>query len=237
MEALQQLLLFWVGSPCEVTAEWCKGLHKHGSSSNDARPSSSGIGLAVALLERESQLLHAAAAAAVSSSSTSTSTGIKPIRTGAIARLQAAATAATASPIGSPRPGAFSTRQQQQQQQQQQYADDVEGDSPVTHASQLPEGGLVWGGNVTAVASAVMTAVSQCSSTNQWAKLEQLLDAASAALTAAAAMQQQQQQQHAAATRMDSHARQQPCPTELLKDLLMIHFSSCRIRFSDCPLH
>jgi hypothetical protein len=202
MEALQQLLLFWVGSTCEVTSEWCKGLHKHGSSSSaaaaDARPSSSGIGLAVALLERESQLLHAAAAAAAVCSSSSSSTGIKPVRTGAIARLQAAATAATASPIGSPRPGAFSTRQQQQQQQQ--YADDVEGDSPVTHASQLPEGGLVWGGNVTAVVSAVMTAVSQCSSTNQWAKLEQLLDAASAALTAAAAMQQQQQQQQAAAS-------------------------------------
>jgi hypothetical protein len=157
--------------------------------------SSSGIKLAVALLEREAELLQMAA---------DQHAGAGRGAVAAIANIQAAATTAAAAAAGrqtaSP-PLAGTTHTEQQQQQG------------------LPDGGLLWGGDVESCVTAVLAAVSACSSTNQWAKLEQLLDAAAEALAAAAAAaglplpasiasishRQQQQQQQAAGGRKSAN--------------------------------
>jgi hypothetical protein len=59
---------------------------------------------------------------------------------------------------------------------------------------------LLWDGDAAALVSAVLGAVAACKATNQWAKVEQLLDAAADALAAAAAVhgvrvQRQEEQQ------------------------------------------
>lgn len=55
-------------------------------------------------------------------------------------------------------------------------------------SGELSQRELLWGGDVCALVSAVVAAVKLCSATNQWARIEQLLDAAEAALAAAAAV-------------------------------------------------
>lgn len=55
-------------------------------------------------------------------------------------------------------------------------------------SGELSQRELLWGGDVGALVSAVVAAVKLCSATNQWARIEQLLDAAEAALAAAAAV-------------------------------------------------
>ncbi len=49
-------------------------------------------------------------------------------------------------------------------------------------------GPMLWDGDVAAMVAAVLAAVSACQATNQWARVEQLLDAAGAGLLAAAAV-------------------------------------------------
>jgi hypothetical protein len=57
-------------------------------------------------------------------------------------------------------------------------------------------GPMLWDGDVAAMVSAVLAAVSACKATNQWARMEQLLDAAGAGLVAAAAVHGVTLQQH-----------------------------------------
>jgi hypothetical protein len=151
--ALHQLLLHLVTSAA--------------GSSSSSTSSSSSIKLAVALLEREAELLQMAG---------DQQAGAGRGAVAAIAKTQAAASTPTAAAAGRQQtsppvsPLAGTPRSEQQQQQQG-----------------LPDGGLLWGGDVEACVTAVLAAVSACSSTNQWAKLEQMLDAAAEALAAAAA--------------------------------------------------
>jgi hypothetical protein len=166
------------------------------SSTSGSGSSSSGIKLAVAVLEREAELLQMAA---------DVHAGAGRGAVAAIAKSQAAATTPTAAAAGrqqtSPPVSPLADTEQQQQQQG------------------LPDGGLLWGGDVEACVTAVLAAVSACSSTNQWAKLEQLLDAAAEALAAAAAaagqplpasiasISQRQQQQQGVARRMSVRSK------------------------------
>lgn len=120
------------------------------------------MSLAVVLVERESALLQAAAA------SSSLRGAVAAI---AVSTREEGDRSAGVSPQLTPRIADASRQQQWQQQQQQDVA----------------EGGLIWAGDVSAYVTAVLAAVRSCSSTNQWAKLEQILDAAAAGLAAAAA--------------------------------------------------
>jgi hypothetical protein len=65
-------------------------------------------------------------------------------------------------------------------------------------------GPMLWDGDVAAMVSAVLAAVSACQATNQWARVEQLLDAAGAGLLAAAAVHGVTLQQHERQTAKDA---------------------------------
>lgn len=175
MAALRELLLLWVADAPAAAAGAAGGSSgKRGSGSaggeaaaaGSSSSNSSGIALAVELLAREQALLQAAAAS-------------PPVRP----RASSSSAAPPPSPPRSPR-------------WQQQWREPGSGDGEDEEvAAQLPEGALAWGGDVAACVAAVLAAVGGCTSTNQWAKLEQLADSAAAALAAAAAVHQQQQPQ------------------------------------------
>ena len=92
--------------------------------------------------------------------------------------LQAVAAAASLSEVSAG--GSVVSAISRQQQQQVLLARAASGD--------LAQGQLVWDGDVAALVNAVLAGVGACTATNQWARIEQLLDAAADALGAAAAV-------------------------------------------------
>lgn len=130
----------------------------------------------------------AAATAGSSASGSSASSGIvlaAALLAGETELLQLAA-AASSLQGGRSQPGEHASPQGRGLSSQQQQA--------VAQAAAAAAGGdgslgpLLWGGDVSAMVAAVLTAVSACKATNQWARIEQLLDAAADALVAAAAV-------------------------------------------------
>jgi hypothetical protein len=157
---------------------------------------SSNLGLATAVVAREAELLQLAA--------------------GHASAADAGQLLAVDGPLAAPRlqqqgltPPASPRLALKQQQQQRAGAAARGGDAASVEAAGSSSALLLWDGDVAALVEAVLAAVRGCTATNQWARLEALLNSAAAALAAAAAVSglgQQQQQQPASSDGSGSSA-------------------------------